>query len=108
MATKTAFLGIFRAILAEKWPYRPCSARYGHFGGRLAGRGEDSGCAAGSDCKRSIVRRRERRLPESYSAPLQSEPALRLLQRTDKQEEQAQENQDEVDDLALEVFLVEE
>ena len=31
MATKTAFLGIFRAILAEKWPYRPCSARYGHF-----------------------------------------------------------------------------
>ena len=49
MATKTAFLGIFTAILAAKSPYRPCNARYGHFytqgmailGGRLAGSGED-------------------------------------------------------------------
>ena len=39
---------------------------------------------------------------------LQSEPALRLLQRTDKQEEQAQQYQQEVDDLAAQVFLVEE
>lgn len=26
-----AFLAIFRAIFAEKWPYRPCNAGYGHF-----------------------------------------------------------------------------
>ena len=31
MASKTAFLGIFTAILAEKWPYGPCNARFGHF-----------------------------------------------------------------------------
>lgn len=67
-----AFLAIFRAILAEKWPYRPCNAGYGHFGGR------------------------------------QSEPALRLLQRTDKQEEEAQQNEQEVDDFAPQVFFVEE
>ncbi len=24
-------MGIFRAILAEKCPYRPCNARFGHF-----------------------------------------------------------------------------
>lgn len=33
---------------------------------------------------------------------------MRLLQRADKEEEEAQEDQKEVDDFALEVFLVEE
>ena len=33
--------------------------------------------------------------------------AVRLLQGADKQEEEAQEDQEEVDDLALEVFLAE-
>ena len=37
MASKTAFLGIFTAILAEKWPYRAYNARFGHFLGK-AGR----------------------------------------------------------------------
>ena len=39
---------------------------------------------------------------------MHTEPALRLLQRTNKEEEQTQENEQEVDDFALEVFLVEE
>jgi len=26
-----AFLANFRAIFAEKWPYRACNARFGHF-----------------------------------------------------------------------------
>ena len=37
LASKTAFLGIFVAILAEKWPYRAYNARFGHFLGK-AGR----------------------------------------------------------------------
>lgn len=31
MARIMSFLAIFGAILAEKWPYRPCNAGYGHF-----------------------------------------------------------------------------
>ena len=31
MASKTSLLGIFVAILAEKWPYRAYNARFGHF-----------------------------------------------------------------------------
>ena len=50
----------------------------------------------------------ERRLPKGTPRILHSEPALGLLQRADKQEEQAQKDQDEVDDLALEVFLAEQ
>ena len=37
MASKTAFLAIFRAILAAKSPYSACNAGYGHFRGK-AGR----------------------------------------------------------------------
>ena len=43
MASKTAFLGIFTAILAAKSPYSACNAGYGHFRGKAGRKWRGSG-----------------------------------------------------------------
>ena len=92
MATKTAFLGIFTAILAAKSPYSACNAGYGHFRGKAGRKWRGSRVRAGSVCAgvcgpegasaKGITpvfskpfrpwkdrSRHERRLPEAHTPP---------------------------------------
>ena len=92
MASKTAFLGIFTAILAAKSPYSACNAGYGHFRGKAGRKWRGSRVRAGSVCAgvcgpegasaKGITpvfskpfrpwkdrSRHERRLPEAHTPP---------------------------------------